>query len=72
MNHDELLAKIDKHEHAIIIGGVGSEIEVLRLMEFRNALRAVVELHNSRNKYCTNCGMATPCFTIEAIERELS
>jgi hypothetical protein len=72
MTHDELLAKIDRHDHVIIIGGgVGSEMEVLRLMTFRHALRAVVNLHNSMNKYCGNCGMPTPCFTIQAIEKEL-
>jgi hypothetical protein len=71
MTHDELLAKIDRQDHAIMIGGIGSEMEVLRLMTFRHALRAVVELHNCMNKYCGNCGMASPCFTIEAIMKEL-
>ncbi len=35
------------------------------------ALFRVVELHNCSNKYCGNCGMASPCFTIQAIEKEL-
>lgn len=38
------------------------------------ALRAVVELHkpneHSSNKYC-NCDEPWPCFTIQAIEKEL-
>jgi hypothetical protein len=35
------------------------------------ALFRVVELHNCSNKYCGNCGMASPCLTIQAIKKEL-
>lgn len=46
MTHDELLAKIDRPQAvAISVQGMGSIIEVQHLMAFRNALRAVVELH---------------------------
>lgn len=84
MTHDELLAKIDKHEHAIVIGGVGSELEILRLMEFRNALRTVVELHKPDEpdfpdewESCIECSgngyeAMYPCQTIKMIEKRLS
>ena len=59
MTHDELLAIIEKSE-------LGWYYDWMK-----EALRAVVELHNCINKYCGNCGMASPCFTIQAIEKEL-
>ena len=59
MTHDELLAIIEKSE-------LGWYYDWMK-----EALRAVVELHNCMNKYCGNCGMASPCFTIQAIEKEL-
>jgi hypothetical protein len=59
MTHDELLATIEKSE-------LGWYYDWMK-----EALRAVVELHNCMNKYCGNCGMASPCFTIEAIMKEL-
>jgi len=58
MTHDELLAEIN----------LASRGEYASLAV---ALIAVVELHNCMNKYCGNCGMASPCFTIQAIEKEL-
>lgn len=58
MTHQELLAMINAmtNNDAIFM---------------KDALRAVVNLHNCMNKYCGNCGMASPCFTIQAIEKEL-
>jgi len=68
MTHEELLAKIDEevksNEFACMVMA-GAPDWIL------NSLRAVVELHNCSNKYCGNCGMASPCFTIEAIQKEL-
>ena len=58
MTHDELLAICDNYSFKDSAEPV-------------NALRAVVELHNCISKYCGNCGMASPCFTIQAIEKEL-
>ena len=67
MTHDELLAEIDRVEIAWQIDGM-------------NALRAVVELHKRDVRgncdictYITNGGLvAYPCFTIQAIEKELA
>jgi hypothetical protein len=60
MTHDELLAALAYTPHTDPNGA-----------KMHAALCAVVNLHNSMNKYCGNCGMATPCFTIQAIEKEL-
>ena len=66
MTHDELLAKIN-------------EVEIAWQIDGMNALRAVVELHKRDVRgncdictYITNGGLvAYPCFTIQAIEKEL-
>lgn len=75
MTHDELLAKIDRPQAvAINVQGMGSIIEVQHLMAFRNALRAVVELHKPSDGQCYEChyeGRNYPCETIQAIEKEL-
>jgi hypothetical protein len=62
MTHDELLIEINRRLDVALYNGDAQSI---------HALRAVVELHNCSNKYCGNCGMASPCFTIEAIQKEL-
>ena len=50
-SHDELLAKIDRPQaFAINVNGMASIIEVQHLMAFRNALRAVVELHKPKEE----------------------
>lgn len=84
MTHDELLAKIDKQDHAIVVGGIGSEIEVSRLITFRHAIRAVVELHKPDEpdfpdewENCVECSgngyvAMYPCETIKVIEKELA
>ena len=62
MTHDELLAKIDKQDHAILISGIGSEMEVLRLMTFRHALRAVIELHKPNSDDGKTCQAHEQCW----------
>ena len=71
MTHDELLKLLD--EHMVFAEGLGP-IVVL-------ALRAVVELHKphehiqeygSGGLFCFACQLLYPCFTIQAIEKELS
>jgi hypothetical protein len=62
MTHDELLIEINRRLDVALYNGDAQSI---------HALRAVVELHNCSNKYCGNCGMASPCFTIQAIQKEL-
>jgi hypothetical protein len=78
MTHDELLAKIDGQKNTIVTFDSDSEVEVLRLMKFRKALRAVVEYHKpyeSKNYglLCNGCDETPnyPCGTIRAIEKEL-
>jgi hypothetical protein len=74
MNHDELLAEIDSADEYNYFGG--KQIS----SAFGPALRAVVELHERDVKgncdictYITNGGLvAYPCFTIQAIEKELA
>ena len=66
MTHDELLAKIDNN--------LDNEIWLHNLGE---ALRAVIELHRpmENSPYCEHCclsGFEYPCFTIQAIEKELA
>ncbi len=70
MTHDELLNKLDSME-------MRYKNEAPR----RNALRAVVELHNARggwifqgvlqDQFCGICDVEYPCPTIQAIEKEL-
>lgn len=62
MTHGELLIEINRRLDVALYNGDAQSIY---------ALRAVVELHNCSNKYCGNCGMASPCFTIQAIKKEL-
>ena len=67
MTHDELLAEIDSAELGWYYGWM------------KDSLRAVVELHKRDVRgncdictYITNGGLvAYPCFTIQAIEKEL-
>ena len=71
MTHDELLAKIDYY------------FDTDNFHIHKNALRAVVELHeNNGSKYtfgygqvaielCEYCRETYPCQTIEAIKKEL-
>jgi hypothetical protein len=80
MTHDELLAKIEKQTVHIAnkIRPVADKCEK-EIGGFANALRSVVELHKRDVRgncdictYITNGGLvAYPCFTIQAIEKEL-
>ena len=64
MTHDELLAVIEHHS------GLDQSLS-------SSALRAVVELHKpDSDNHCLQCGSFAsrkpyPCFTIQAIEKEL-
>ena len=70
MTHDELLAKLNSYQ----CGSAFAEM-------FKNAVRAVVELHKSQDitlpngewgVNCSYCDILTyPCPTLEAIEKEL-
>ena len=66
MTHDELLAKLNSYQ----CGSAFAEM-------FKNALRAVVELHQPKKYrgyyWCTGCqaDFAESCPTIQAIEKEL-
>ena len=88
MRYDELLEKMDKPQAlSIQYTGLGSEIEILTLIAFRNALRTVVELHKPFDAdipRCSRCMDATtengkyeiimspyPCETIRTIEKKL-
>ena len=74
MTHDELLAEIDSADEYNYFGGKQLN------SAFGSALRAVVELHKRDVRgncdtctYITNGGLvAYPCFTIQAIEKELA
>ena len=80
MNYDELLAKIDGQENTIVGITLESEVEIQRLMKFRKALRAVVELHYEKSfgedspikNVCDTCSKIYPCPTIQAIQKELA
>lgn len=64
MTHDELLTQLDYDRPE-------------RFGEYAAALRAVVELHTpDSDNHCLQCGSFAsrkpyPCFTIQAIEKEL-
>ena len=68
MTHDELLSELNSYQ----CGSAFAEM-------FKNAVRAVVELHKQRTEsnYCAKCRNAGgklipyPCSTIQAIEKEL-
>jgi hypothetical protein len=69
MTHDELLAELNSYQ----CGSAFAEM-------FKNALRAVVELHKPSGIFCRGCGFIEeynepaqllPCPTIQAIEKEL-
>ena len=70
MTHDELLAELNSYQ----CGSAFAEM-------FKNAVRAVVELHKPQDitlpngEWGTNCiicdGWQYPCGTIQAIEKEL-
>ncbi len=68
MTHDELVTILNDYDIGLSNGMVHKDL----VFATAKALRAVVQLHNCMNKYCGNCGMASPCFTIQAIEKELS
>ena len=68
MTHDELLASIN---NLTVVDGIF----------MKDALRAVVGLHKphehiqeygSGGLFCFACQLLYPCFTIQAIEKELS
>ena len=80
MTHDELLAKIIQKEPGTLTYSNGEIWHSTRkLVSWQLALRAVVELHKRDVRgncdictYITNGGLvAYPCFTIQAIEKEL-
>ena len=69
MTHDELLAKMELKRWSFV--------EYDDYLNYRRALRAVVELHKPWNFGCSHCinieggYMSYPCPTIQAIEKEL-
>ena len=72
MTHDEIIAKMDDFNIGLS-NGFG---DVKTLVQFVNALRAVVELHLPTDNlvYCELCiasNFEYPCPTIEAISKEL-
>jgi len=83
MTHDELLAKIavkGNHPFATL---QYNEVGQTDIQAAFSALRAVVELHKqfkySDKDYCNIClddegdnWLSYPCFTIQAIEKELA
>ena len=74
MTHDELLTKVDS---VFYEEEGGTQIDFKASNNQYRALRAVVELHHehisgSGDIYCYNCQQKYPCFTIQAIEKELS
>lgn len=84
MTHDELLAKV-KNEF-FFIQGFGSVLHLnacygstchcdaidMTHLNLRNAMLAVVQLHNNYHGMCMECELTDyPCPTIEAIEKEL-
>lgn len=73
MTHDEIIAKMDDFNIGLS-NGFG---DVKTLVQFVNALRAVVELHIPTDNllWCELCiasNMEYPCPTIEAISKELA
>jgi hypothetical protein len=67
MTHEELLARV-QYNQGYQMGLDGYKI--------CSALRVIVELHHehtsgSGDVYCYNCQQKYPCFTIQAIEKEL-
>jgi hypothetical protein len=72
MTYDKIIAKMDDFNVGLS-NGFG---DVKTLVQFVNALRAVVELHTPehsiRGYRCTFDDDAYPCPTIQAIEKELS
>ena len=80
MTHDELLAKLDAYTICTLPTKAGMVCDNAHLKEMYPewfALRAVVELHRpmENSPYCEHCclaGFEYPCFTIQAIEKELN
>jgi hypothetical protein len=70
MTHDEIIAKMDDFNVGLS-NGFG---DIKTLVEFVNALRAVVEKHKSINgdRWCELCAYEYPCPTIQTVEKELS
>ena len=72
MTHDEIIAKMDDFNIGLS-NGFG---DVKTLVQFVNALRAVVELHVPTDNliWCELCiasNMEYPCPTIQTISKEL-
>lgn len=87
MTHDELLAKVDEQittwsseEYGWPKQWLSDEVKSKTPMaSYFKALRAVVELHKPTPEpvfvselECKICDSSYPCFTIQAIEKELS
>lgn len=73
MTHDEIIAKMDDFNIGLS-NGFG---DIKTLVQFVNALRAVVELHIPTDNllWCELCiasNMEYPCPTIQAISKELA
>jgi hypothetical protein len=70
MSHDEIIAKMDDFNIGLS-NGFG---DVKTLVQFVNALRAVVEKHKASNddRWCEVCAYEYPCPTISIIEKEIS
>ncbi len=74
MTYDKIIAKMDDFNVGLS-NGFG---DVKTLVQFVNALRAIVELHKpfeidrEGNYNCQECEWQYPCLTIQAIEKELS
>jgi carbamoylphosphate synthase small subunit len=69
MSHDEIIAKMDDFNIGLS-NGFG---DVKTLVQFVNALRAVVELHTDDYGLCLTCEMKDyPCATVRAIEKEIN
>ena len=77
MTHDELLFKIYEIHNDSSDAGQEANKQYKGMIQFMQALRAVVKLHKPWNFGCSHCinikggYMSYPCPTIEAIEKEL-
>jgi len=70
MNYQEIIAKMDDFNIGLS-NGFG---DVKTLVQFTNALRAVVEKHNliGNEGWCELCAYEYPCPTISIIEKEIN
>jgi hypothetical protein len=74
MTSDQLLAKTYKIKtETIRFYDRESGVEVQRLLEFRQALRAVIKLHigDGISNRCASCSQGNSCETIKVIEKAL-